>query len=409
MARLTDSYIKAIKPNGKPNHADGGGLVLLLRPNGTLVWRYRYRFAGKANMLSLGNYPEVSLKKAREKHVELKALLEKGINPSLDRQEKRLLADQAQENSFQGVALQWFEKWHSGKDQNYTKQVRARLEDDIFPHIGKRPINEITSPLLLTVIKKIESRGALEAAKRTYQNCGQIFEYAVAHGVCERNPVKDVRSSVFLKSRVKKNFARVEAKELPDLLRKIDAYNMGRGGNEITRLALQLMTYTFVRTGELIGARWDEIDLDTKEWRIPAERMKMKMPHIVLLSDQSLAIFKRLHEISGGRELIFPSASKPKKSMSYNTLLYALYRMGFQGIMTGHGFRGVASTILHEQGYNHEHIELQLAHAPRNAVSASYNHALYLPQRRVMLQDWANYLDGIKAGADVVAFRAKAS
>jgi integrase len=251
------------------------------------------------------------------------------------------------------------------------------------------------------VVKKIESRGASDIAKRTYQTCGQVFRYAVAHGLCERNPAKDIKPSDALKPRQEKNFARVDEKEFPELLRKIDDYT-NQGGTEIVQLAIKLMSYTFVRTSELIGARWSEIDLEAKQWRIPAERMKMKDPHIIALSKQSIEILKRLHEISGGRELVFPSNASPLKSMSNNTILFALYRMGYHSRMTGHGFRGIASTILHEQGYPHEHIELQLAHQERNKVSASYNHAKYLPQRAKMMQHWSDYLDGIKSGAKVI-------
>ena len=251
-------------------------------------------------------------------------------------------------------------------------------------------------------IKKIESRGALDIAKRALTTCNQIMRYAVTHGLAERNPAADIKPSDVLKPTKKTNYARLDQKELPELLRKIDAYD----GQPLTKLALQLMAFTFVRTSELIGARWEEIELDNKLWRIPAERMKMKTPHIVPLSDQAIAVLAEIKALAADEILLFPSERRDGRSMSNNTILYALYRLGYHSRMTGHGFRGIASTILHEHGYNHDHIELQLAHSKRDAVSASYNHALYLEPRAKMLQAWADYLDGIKTGAAVLPFRA---
>jgi integrase len=396
--KLTDPVIKAAKPQEKAYPlADGEGLVLHVQPSGAKWWRFRYRFAGKAQMLSLGVYPDISLKAARLERDRLKDLVKKGINPSQNRQEEKLAAKLVIENSFETVARLWWADWKPARTQHYTRNVMTRLEADIFPAIGAKPVTEITAPLLLMVVKKIEARGALDIAKRALQTCGQVMRYAVAHGLAERNPAADVKPSDVLKAHKKTNYARLGVKELPELLRKIDEYD----GQPLTRLALQLMSRTFVRTGELIGARWEEFDLSARMWRIPAERMKMKTEHLVPLSDQSLQILEALHKLSGHRPLLFPSERGEGKSMSNNTILYALYRMGYHSRMTGHGFRGIASTILHEQGYNHEHIELQLAHMPRSAVSASYNHALYLEQRISMMQQWSNYLDSIKAGAAV--------
>jgi integrase len=216
------------------------------------------------------------------------------------------------------------------------------------------------------------------------------------------NPAKNIDAKLAFKTHVEKNFKRVTIKELPELLRDIDKYGDEYAGTELTRLGLKLLAYTFVRTAELIGARWEEVNLEKGLWQIPAERMKMRTPHIIKLSTQALAIFKRLHEISGGRDFVFPNAKNPKKSMSNNTLIYALYRLGYHSKMTGHGFRGIASTSLHEQGFPHAHIELQLAHSERNKVSSAYNYAEYLEPRGKMLQAWADYLDGIKAGAEVI-------
>jgi integrase len=256
----------------------------------------------------------------------------------------------------------------------------------------------VTAPQLLAMAKAVESRGAVDIAKRSLQTCGQIMRYAVAHGVIDRNPAADVRPADALKPRHKTNYARLDAREVPDLLRKIEAYS----GTPYTRLAMKLMAYTFVRTGELIGARWAEFDLAAAEWRIPEERMKMRTPHIVPLSPQAVEVLQVLQTLSGDRALLFPGERDHEKPMSNNTILAALKRMGYAGRMTGHGFRGIASTVLHEQGYAHHLIELQLAHQERDAVSAAYNHATYLKERRAMLNDWADHLDRLRKGADVV-------
>lgn len=345
---------------------------------------------GKEKMLSLGVYPAVSLKQARVEHMRFRELLSQGIDPSSHRQEQKQKDTLAAENSFEAVARQWWDNWQTARSKRHADYVIRRLEADIFPAIGMRPINEITAPILLMAIKKIEVRGALDIAKRALSTCGQVFRYAVAHGLAERNPAADIKPSDVLKPTKKTNYARLDQKELPELLKKIDEYD----GQPLTRLALQLMTYTFVRTSELIGARWDEID--GRLWRILAERMKMKTLHIVPLSNQAIAVLEQIKEISGENPLLFPGERREGKSMSNNTILYALYRMGYHSRMTGHGFRGIASTILHERGYNHEHIELQLAHTKRNTVSAAYDHATYLVPRAKMMQNWADYLDGLK-------------
>jgi integrase len=241
-------------------------------------------------------------------------------------------------------------------------------------------------------------------AKRILQVVGMIFRYAVAHGFSKRNPAADIRPSDILKPTRKTNMARIEAKEFPALLRAIEVYE----GRQLTRLAMKLMALTFVRTSELIGARWGEVDLGARRWSIPAQRMKMQIPHIVPLSHQSIEILTLLQTISGDHQLVFPGEQDPRKPMSNMTILKALERMGYKGRMTGHGFRGVASTILHEQGYNHDHIELQLAHAPRNAVSAAYNHALYLEPRARMMQEWADFLDSARQGGKIIMIRESA-
>ncbi|MDN0085416.1 tyrosine-type recombinase/integrase [Crenobacter sp. SG2305] len=403
--KLTDPIIKAAKPQEKPYPlTDGEGLTLLVQPTGAKWWRFRYRYTGKAKMLSLGVYGDptkdpkaITLKAARAERDRLQALLAEGVDPSQARQEEKLLTKMAAENSFESVARAWWADWSAARSARHADYVMRRLEADVFPVIGNKPVTEITTPLLLMTVKKIEARGALDIAKRALQTCGQVMRYAVAHGLAERNPAADVKPADALKSHKKTNYARLSAKELPELLRQIDAYE----GQPLTRLALQLMAHTFVRTSELIGARWEEIDIPARVWRIPAERMKMKTEHIVPLSAQAVAVIEEARKISGGRPLVFPSERGEGRSMSNNTVLYALYRMGYHSRMTGHGFRGIASTVLHEMGFDHEHIELQLAHAPRNSVSAAYNHARYLEQRARLMQRWSDHLDALKDGAKV--------
>lgn len=393
--KLTDPIIKAAKPKDKPYKlSDGDGLVLLVQPNGSKWWRFRYRYNDKEKMLSIGTYPEVTLKGARLLRVTASGLLKQGIDPSRHRQEQKQIAAIAAENSFESVARLWWNHWKHDKTGRHANCILRRLETDVFPAIGHKTVNEITATGLIAMVRNVESRGALDIAKRVLTMCGQVMRYAVAHGLAERNPAADIKPSDVLKPAKKTNYARLDEKELPELLRKIDAYD----GQPLTGLALRLMALTFVRTGELIGARWDEIELDKKQWRIPAERMKMKTPHIVPLSDQAMAVLTEIKNLEADETLLFPSERRDGKTMSNNTILYALYRMGYHSRMTGHGFRGIASTILHERGCNHDHIELQLAHAERNQVSAAYNHAVYLEPRAQMMQEWADYLDAIKAG-----------
>ncbi len=393
--KLTDTTIKAAKPKEKAYKlSDGGGLLLLVQPNSSKWWRYRYRFNGKEKSISLGVYPGVTLKKARDLRVTASDLLKQGIDPSRHRQEQKQIAAIAAGNSFETVARLWWNHWKHNKTERHASYAIRRLEADIFPVIGREPVNEISIHTLLPVIKKIESRGAVDIAKRALTTCGQVFRYAIVNGLAERNPAADIKPEDALKPTKKKNHARLDEKDLPELLQKIDAYD----GQLLTRLALKLMALTFVRTSELIGARWEEFNLDLKQWRIPASRMKMKTQHIVPLSTQAIEAIEDIKSLRVDDALLFPSERRDGKLMSNNTILYALYRMGYHSRMTGHGFRGMASTILHERGYNHDHIELQLAHSPRNAVSAAYNHALHLEPRAKMMQDWADYLDTARGG-----------
>ena len=402
---LTDTACKkATCPPGKPRErlADEKGLYLEVTPAGK-YWRWKYRYAGKEKRLALGVYPEVTLAQAREARDQARKVLKDGADPGQLRRDAKVTSAVNQANTFEAVARLWWDHWRDGKSERHAAYAIKRLEADAFPVLGARPIASITAKDLTGMAKAVQSRGAVDLAHRVLQMSGQVLRYAVAHDLIARNPATDVKPSDTLKSRKKENYARLGEKELPELLRKIEAYQ----GGPYTRLAMQLMALTFVRTTELIAARWAEFDLEAAEWRIPPERMKMKTPHIVPLSPQAVEVVKVLHTLSGGRVLLFPGERDHDKPMSNNTILKALERMGYKGRMTGHGFRGVASTILHEQGYAHHAIELQLAHQERNQVSASYNHALYLKERRAMMCDWANHLDKLRRGADVIPLQAR--
>lgn len=405
---LTDPACKnATCPPGKARerYSDSGGLYLEVTTAGTKLWRWKYRFAGKEKRLALGAYPDVPLKKARADRDLARALLDGGTDPVQARKDGKVAQQLRLGTTFEAVARAWYANWSAARSDRHAGYVLRRLEADVFPAIGGKPVGDVTAPQLLALAKKIESRGALDIARRAWQTCGQVFEYALAHGQIDRNPAKDVRPGAALKPRQQGHYARVDAKELPELLRKIHAYQ----GSAYTRLAMQLMALTFVRTGELIAARWDEFDLDAAEWRIPPARMKMKTPHIVPLSTQAVDVLRCLHELRGLSGLLFPGERDHEVPMSNGTILGALKRMGYAGRMTGHGFRGVASTVLHEHGFDHAHIELQLAHMERDEVSAAYNFATYLPQRRKMMQWWADHLDQLRQGAKVLPFKAASS
>jgi integrase len=399
---LTDTEIRKAKAKTSAYRmSDGGGLYLFVTPPGGKLWRWKYRFEGREKLMSFGSYPDVSLSLARERHAEARKLLATGTDPMAERKAEKAAA----EDSFQSVAHVWLEHWQDGKSPRHAAYVKRRMEADILPCLGARPIAAIEAPELVAMTKAIEQRGARDIAKRALETTGQVFRYAIAHGYSTRNPASEIRPSDILKSARKINYARVDARELPELLRAIEVYQ----GTHVTRLALKLMALTFVRTSELIGAKWAEFDLEAARWDIPAERMKMRTPHIVPLARQALDVLDTLRTLTGESAWLFPGDRNAKKSMSNNTLLKALERMGYKGRMTGHGFRGLASTILHERGCAHEHIELQLAHAPRNAVSAAYNHALYLEPRAKMMQGWADFLERTQRGGKLLPFRDSAA
>jgi len=295
------------------------------------------------------------------------------------------------------------EKFTPSWASNHASKITARLEKDVYPYIGNRPVNEVRAPELLSVLRRVENRGAIETAHRIRQHCGQVFRYAVATGRAERDPSQDLRGAL-QPSKTVHHASITEPKKVGGLMRAIDSYE----GYQVSRCALQLAPLLFVRPGELRQAEWTEFDLDNAEWRIPADKMKMKQPHIVPLSTQAITILKDIHPLTGSGRYVFPSVRTRKRPMSENTVTGALRRLGYQsGEMTGHGFRSMASTLLNEQGWNRDAIERQLAHAERDEVRAAYNYAEHLPERKRMMQAWADYLDGLKNGADIVPINTK--
>lgn len=395
---LTDPAIRNAKPGEKPIRLfDGNGLYLEVSPSGGKWWRFKYRFGGKEKRLSLGVYPEVGLKEVRIKHSAARRLLADGIDPGEARRVEKLVKIDRAANSFEAIAREWYQKQLHTWVATHADDVLRRLESNLFPDLGRRPIAELEAPELLACIGKIEKRGAYDLAHRVLQVSGQVFRYGIASGYCQRDLSADLRGA--LTPHKAKHQPAVRLEEFPTLLRAIDSYEAI--GDLQTRLALQLLALTFVRTGELIGALWNEIDTDAALWVIPAERMKMRAEHIVPLSAQSLLILEELRGLCGGSRFVFPGRNRDK-SISNNTMLFALYRLGYKGRMTGHGFRAVASTILNEQGYNRDVIERQLAHCETNEVRGAYNRAEYLPARKLMMQEWANYLDTLRAGAAVI-------
>jgi len=370
--------------------ADGGGLYLEVTPAGGKYWRMKYRFGGKEKRLAFGVYPTVSLKDARLKRDESKKLLSDGIDPGQQKKLDKLQRSINAENSFESVAREWHEQQKPSWTERYAYYVIKRLEDNIFTKIGFRPINELTAPELLSALREIEKRGAHEMSHRQLQACGQIFRYAIATGKAERDISADLKGA--LKTNKVEHYASLTERDLPTFLQALDNHQCDLQ----TKHALRLLLLTFVRTKELRGAKWEEIDFNKAEWRIPAERMKMRQPHTVPLSKQAIALFREQQNISGNREHVFPNRNKPKTFISENTMLYAIYRMGYKGKVTPHGFRATASTILNENNFRPDVIERQLAHGERNKVRAAYNHAQYLDERREMMQWWADKVDSLR-------------
>jgi integrase len=399
--KLTDPKIRQAKPADKPYKlSDGGGLFLLVNPGGSKLWRLKYRFGGKEKLLAIGSYDKgVSLKKAREERDKARKQLVEGIDPGASRKEEKHAEREQIENTFRAIALNWAETYGAHWTESHRARVVTSLEADAFPALGDLPIKEITPPMVLEVIRAVESRGALDVASRVLQRTSSIFRFAIQTGRATYNPAADMRG--VLKTRMVEHRSTISQGELPEFLKKLDSYS----GDPITRLALRLIILTFVRTGELRGARWEEFDVDQREWRIPAERMKMRSPHIVPLSPQALAVLEELQPLTGHFYLLFPSQRDQQKPISENTLLYALYRLGYHKRATVHGFRALASTILNETGFRPDVIERQLAHVERNKVRAAYHRSEYLEERHKMMDWWGECIEAMANEQKVVLFR----
>ncbi|MDA1305579.1 MAG: integrase arm-type DNA-binding domain-containing protein [Nitrospirae bacterium] len=395
---LTDTAIRNAKPAPKSKKLfDSGGLYLEVAPNGGKWWRLKYRFGSKEKRLSLGVYPDVSLKNARERRDEARKLLANGIDPSENRKAKKAASVERGANSFEVVAREWFAKYSAHWSANHANRIISRLERDIFPWIGGKPIADLTPPQLLETIRRIEERGALESAHRAMSNCGQVFRYAVATGRADRDISSDLRGAL---SPVNgKHFSSVtEPEKVPELLRALDGYE----GTLTVRCALRLAPLVFVRPGELRHAQWADIDLDKAEWCYTVTKTKTR--HIVPLSKQAIDILRELHPLTGRGRYVFPGARSSARPMSDNAVLSAMRSLGIsKEEMSGHGFRAMARTILDEVlGFRPDFIEHQLAHAVRDPNGRAYNRTAHLPERRKMMQDWADYLDKLKVGAEVI-------
>jgi len=403
---LTNVAINAAKAQDKPYKlADAGGMYLLVDKTGAKYWRLKYRFFGKEKMLALGVYPSISLAEARERREVAKKELLHGIDPSCARKMRKSDALKEATNTFKSIAVEWHTKQKVKWSKKNSERTLSLFENHIFSEIGSTPITQIQASALLKAIQKIEARGNHETAHRAMMNCGQVFRYAIATGRATSD-LSVVLKGALIPVQVKHHASITNTEDVKKLMRDIHDYV----GLYLTKQALKLAPLLFVRPGELRNAEWDEIDFEKKEWRIPANKMKMNAVHIVPLSKQALDIFKELNAQRSKSQFVFPSVTSIKRPMSENTLNMALRRMGYdRNQMTSHGFRSMASTLLHEQGWPHEAIERQLAHSDRDKVSSAYNYAQHLPKRKEMMQSWANYLDALRLGAKVVNLSNKAA
>lgn len=384
---LSDIQIKRAKPADKPyTLSDGNGLSLLIETSGVKGWRFRYRFAGKPKMISFGVYGPVTLAEARAKREEARSQLAKGINPSQARKAGKLAQLSTAGNTFKAIALEWHSAKKTSWTENYAQSVLRLLELNIFPFLGERAIDGITPLELLLVLQKIEDRGAIELASKVRQRCGEVFRYAVITGRATYNPAPDLASA--LQTPKRNHYPFLMADELPAFIKALENYS----GSVVTKLATKLLMLTGVRTIELRAAKWDEFDLDNALWEIPAERMKMKRPHLVPLSTQAVEILRQLEMLTGRYQLVFPGRNNASKPMSEGSINKVLKLIGYHGKATGHGFRHTMSTILHEHGFDSAWIELQLAHVDKNSIRGTYNHAQYLEGRRKMLQKYCEII-----------------
>lgn len=394
---LTDVKVRSAKPGDKPYKlTDGEGMHLMVHPNGSKYWRLQYRFDGKQKMLALGIYPEISLSEARHRRDEAKRQVANAIDPSEQKKVEKQARKATVENTFKAIALEWHEYKRPNWSKGYAEDLMEAFENDIFPDIGKRPIAEIKPLEILSSLRKLEKRGVLDKLRKIRQACNQVFRYAIVTGRAENNPASELASALTAPKSV--HYPHLLADELPAFLQALAGYS----GSPTTRLATRILMLTGVRTIELRMAEWKEFDFDKRVWEVPVERMKMRRPHLVPLSDQVISALREIQAITGRYNLVFPGRNDITKPMSEASINQVLKRIGYHGKATGHGFRHTMSTILHEQGYNTAWIELQLAHVDKNTIRGTYNHAQYLEQRREMLQWYADYIDEPGKGETVV-------
>lgn len=386
--KLNARQVDAAKPREKAYKlADGAGLYLEVVPSGSRYWRMKYRFNGREKRLAFGVYPAVSLAQARALRDEAKKKLAEGIDPSFAKKEEKLVRDVQLNNTFQAVALEWHGTKVNRWSECYASDIIEAFNKDIFPYIGQQPVNEIKPLVLLNVLRRMESRGATEKAKKVRQRCSEVFRYAIVTGRAEYNPAADLTSA--MSGHESKHYPCLTVEELPDFFKALAGYT----GSPLVVLAARLLIFTGVRTGELRGAFWSEFDLEKAVWEIPAERMKMKRPHLVPLSTQALEIVQQLKVMTGQYPQVLPGRNDPRKTMSEASINQVFKRIGYTGKVTGHGFRHTMSTILHEEGFNTAWIETQLAHVDKNAIRGTYNHALYLEGRREMMQWYGGFIE----------------
>ena len=406
MAKLSDTKIRATKPREKPFKVfDADGLFMVVNPNGNRWWRMRYRYAGRDQLLSLGIYPDTPLALAREKRDAIRKQLAAGIDPSAERKTQKAALVDAKRNTFEGTARDWHKAFKPQWSAHHADRILQRLNDNVFPWIGSKPIGEVSSKDITACLDRCRERGAIDTARRLLQIIKQIYAWAVTQKRAAASPAAHIQPRTVLPSiDVKHRAAIKDPQQFSVLLKALDGYQ----GSFIVKSAVRLLALVFVRPGELRCARWEEINFETKEWRIPAERMKMAEQHIVPLSKQAIEILREVQPLTDadGTGLVFPSSRNPSRPISENTLNLVVRACGFsQEQHCSHGFRGSASTMLNEQGWNKDAIERQLAHGPRDKVRAAYNSAEHLPLRRKMMQAWADYIDGLKSDTTVVPIR----